>query len=73
MDSDFSNLLFYYLVVCCTKKLFEFPVKMDVPNEKAFKTVQYPFLFQIFLRIRFFDVEIRFFGTAIYFWDSLLL
>ena len=54
-----------YLFVCCTKKLFEFPVERDFPKEKAFKAVQYPFLFQIFLRIRFFDVEVRFFGTAI--------
>lgn len=56
---------FYYLFVCRTKKLFEFPVKRDFPNEKAFNAAQYPFRFQIFLRIRFFDIEVRFFGTAI--------
>ena len=34
-------------------------------KEKDFNVVQYPFFFQIFLRIRFFDIEVRFFGTAI--------
>jgi hypothetical protein len=58
-------LITYLFFVCCTKKLFEFPVERDFPNEKAFNAVQYPFLFQIFFRIRFFDVEIRFFGTVI--------
>jgi hypothetical protein len=47
------------------KKLFEFPVEIDFANEKALKAAQYPFLFQKFLRIRFFDIEVRFFGTAI--------
>ena len=64
MDLDYSNL-FYYLVVCRTIKLFDFPVERDFPNEKAFNDVQYPLLFQIFLRIRFFDIEVRFFETAI--------
>lgn len=61
-------LTFYYLVIWVwrTKKLFEFPVERDFANEKAFNAIQYPFPFQIFLRIRFFDVEVRFFGTAIY-------
>lgn len=57
--------MFYYLFVCRTKKLFEFPVERDFPKENAFNAVQYPFLFQKFLRIRFFDAEVRFFGTAI--------
>lgn len=59
--------MFYYLFILVwrTKKLFEFPVERDFANEKAFNATQYPFLFQIFLRIRFFDVEVRFFGTAI--------
>ena len=59
--------IFYYLFgfVCRTKKLFDCPVERDLPNEKAFKAVQYPFFFQLFLRIRFFELEVRFFGTAI--------
>jgi hypothetical protein len=61
----FKFLITYLFFVCCTKKLFEFPVERDFPNEKAFNAVQYPSLFQIFFRMRFFDVEIRFFGTAI--------
>lgn len=67
LESILILQIFYYLFVfvCCTKKLFELPVKIDFPNEKAFNAVQYPFLFQIFFRIRFFDLEIRFFGTAI--------
>lgn len=55
----------YYLFVCCTKKLFEFPVETDLAKEKALTAAKYPFFFQIFLRIRFFDIEVRFFGTAI--------
>lgn len=47
------------------KKLFEFPVERDFANEKAFSAAQYPPFFQIFLRIRFFNIELRFFGTAI--------
>lgn len=54
-----------FLLVCRTKKLFEFPVKMDFAKEKAFIAAKYPLFFQIFLRIRFFDIEVRFFGTAI--------
>lgn len=46
-------------------KLFEFPVEIDFPKESAFNDVQYPAPFQKFLRIRFFDAEVRFFGTAI--------
>lgn len=57
--------MFYYLFVCRTTKLFDFPVERDLPSEKAFNAVQYTLLFQIFLRIRFFDIEVRFFGTAI--------
>lgn len=57
--------LFHFLFVCCTKKLFEFPVERDFPKENAFNAAQHPFLFQKFLRIRFFDAEVRFFGTAI--------
>nr|YP_009924505.1 50S ribosomal protein L32 [Styrax faberi]YP_009924592.1 50S ribosomal protein L32 [Styrax dasyanthus]QNH68261.1 50S ribosomal protein L32 [Styrax faberi]QNH68361.1 50S ribosomal protein L32 [Styrax dasyanthus] len=64
-DSDYFILNLDYLFVCRTKKLFEFPLERDLPNEKAFKAAQYPFLFQIFLRICFFDIEVRFFGTAI--------
>nr|YP_009559870.1 ribosomal protein L32 [Alnus cremastogyne]AZV03504.1 ribosomal protein L32 [Alnus cremastogyne] len=45
--------------------LFEFPVERDFANEKAFNAIQYPSIFQIFLRIRFFAIEVRFFGTAI--------
>lgn len=62
IDSDYSTTL---LLVCRTKKLFELPVERDFAKEKAFTAVQYPFPFQIFLRIRFFDIEVRFFGTAI--------
>lgn len=58
-------LVFFIYLFCCTKKLFELPVESDFPKEKAFNDVQYPFLFQIFLRIRFFEIEVRFFGTAI--------
>ena len=43
----------------------EFPVERDFPKENAFNDAQYPFLFQTFFRIRFFDTEVRFFGTAI--------
>lgn len=64
-DSDYSIFFFYDLFVCRTKKLFEFPVERDFPNDNAFKAAQYPLPFQIFLRIRFFDREVRFFGTAI--------
>nr|QWY25147.1 ribosomal protein L32 [Curcuma singularis] len=52
----------YYL---CTKKLFERPVETDFAKEKAFTAAKFPFFFQIFLRIRFFDIEVRFLGTAI--------
>nr|QSQ71652.1 ribosomal protein L32 [Syringa reticulata subsp. amurensis] len=48
-----------------TKKLLEFPVERDFPKENAFSAVPDPFLFQLFLRIRFFDAEVRFFGTDI--------
>ena len=61
-DSDYSDVL---LVICRTKKLFEFPVERDFANEKAFNAAQYPPLFHLFLRIRFFNIEARFFGTAI--------
>lgn len=37
------------------------PVEMDFAKEIYCS----PFFFQIFLRIRFFDIEVRFFGTAI--------
>lgn len=59
---DYSKI---FLLVCCTKKLFEFPVEIDLAKEKAFTAAKYPLFFQIFLRIRFFDIEVRFFGTAI--------
>lgn len=62
IDSDYSNVWFF---IYRTKKLFEFPVERDFANEKAFTAAQYPFLFQIFLRMRFFEIEVRFFGTAI--------
>lgn len=62
VDLDYSKIL---LLVCCTKKLFECPVATDLAKESAFSPVKYPFFFQIFLRIRFFDIEVRFFGTAI--------
>lgn len=58
-------LRLYYLFVCCTKKLFACPVEIDLAKEKAFTAAKYPLFFQIFLRIRFFDIEVRFFGTAI--------
>ena len=61
-DSNYSNVLLFF---CRTKKLFEFPVERDFANEKAFNAAQYPPFFQIFLRIRFFNTELRFFGTAI--------
>lgn len=59
--------MFYDLVICnlSYKKLLEFPVERDFPNDKAFNANQYAFAFQIVLRIRFFDIEVRFFGTAI--------
>jgi hypothetical protein len=47
------------------KKLFEFPVERDFANEKVFTATQYPSIFQTFFRIPFFDIEVRFFGTAI--------
>lgn len=58
-------VLLLSLFVCRTKKLFEFPVERDLPKENAFNAARYPFFFQKFLRIRFFDAEVRFFGTAI--------
>lgn len=64
------SLLFDYLFVT-QKKLFELPVERDFANEKAFNAAQYPFLFQIFLRIRFFELEVRFFGTAIFKLESV--
>ena len=64
-DSDYFNVLLFFLFVCRTKKLFEFPVERDFPKENAFNDAQYPFIFQTFFRIRFFDTEVRFFGTAI--------
>lgn len=63
-NSDFSQSILDYLFVA-QKKLFEFLVERDFANEKAFNAAEYPFLFQIFFRIRFFDIEVRFFGTAI--------
>lgn len=65
VDSDYYNFGLLICFVCRTKKVLEFPVERDFPNEKAFKAAQYAFLFQIFLRIRFFAIEVRFFGTAI--------
>ena len=59
-NSDYSNVC-----ICCTKKLFEFPIERDFANEKAFNAAQYPFSFQILFRILFFDIEVRFFGAAI--------
>lgn len=60
--SDYSKFL---VLSFRTKKLFEFPVERDFANEKAFNAAQYPFFFQIFLRIDFLEIEVRFFGTAI--------
>jgi hypothetical protein len=40
-------------------------VETDLAKEKAFTAAKNPFFFQIFLRIRFFDIEVRFLGTAI--------
>lgn len=64
-DSNLLGFITYFWFVCCTKKLLELPVERDFPKENAFNAAQYPFLFQQFLRIRFFDAEVRFFGTAI--------
>ena len=47
------------------KSLLAAHCKTDFAKEKAFIAAKYPFFFQIFLRIRFFDIEVRFFGTAI--------
>lgn len=56
----------YYFITCLSqKKLFECPVDTDLAKERAFSAAKYPFFFQILLRIRFFDIEVRFFGTAI--------
>ena len=62
MYSNYSRALLFF---CCTKKLFECLVETDLAKEKAFIAAKYPLFFQIFLRIRFFDIEVRFFGTAI--------
>lgn len=56
---------YFFINYLSYKKLFEFPVERDFANEKAFSAAQYPLFFQIFLRIRFFNIELRFFGTAI--------
>ena len=62
----FQRIMFYYtFYLFVAQKLFEFPVERDFPKENAFNAAQYPFFFQNFLRIRFFDTEVRFFGTAI--------
>lgn len=61
-DLNYSNV---FLFIYRTKKLFEFPVETDFANEKALTAAQYPPFFQIFLRICFFNIELRFFGTAI--------
>jgi len=65
LKSRKKNYSKIFLFVCRTKKLFEFPVETDFAKEKAFIATKFPFFFQIFLRIRFFDIEVRFFGTAI--------
>jgi hypothetical protein len=57
--------MFNYLFDLSPKKLCEFPVERDFASEKAFSAARRPWLFQIFFRIRFFDLEVRFFGTAI--------
>lgn len=59
-NSDYSNVCIY-----CKKKLLEFPVERDLANEKAFNATQYTLFFQLFFRILFFDIEVRFFGAAI--------
>lgn len=59
-NSDYPNDC-----ICYKKKLLEFPVKIDCANEKAFNAAQYPFFFQKVFRMIFFDIEVRFFGTAI--------
>lgn len=61
----FQRLIIYLFLVVQNFFFFEFPVERDFDNEKAFNATQYPSLFQKFLRIRFFDIEVRFFGTAI--------
>lgn len=65
INSDYSNI---WLFIFRIKKLFEFPVERDFANAKAFNDAEYPFLFQKFLRIRFLEIEVRFFGTAIQKW-----
>lgn len=60
-----SNYSKDFLLFSRAKKLFEYPVETDLAKERAFSAVKYPFFFQLFLRIRFFDIEVRFFGTAI--------
>lgn len=62
IHSYYSNIL---LLIFRIKKLLAFPVERDFANEKAFNAAEYPLLFQIFLRIRFLEIEVRFFGTAI--------
>nr|YP_010167077.1 ribosomal protein L32 [Cucumis melo]QRW36604.1 ribosomal protein L32 [Cucumis melo] len=57
--------MFQYLFDLSPKKLWELPVERDFASEKAFNAARRPLLFQIFFRIRFFDIEVRFFGTAI--------
>ena len=64
-ESDRLRLFSHLITYFSYKKLFEFPVERDFANEKAFNAAECPFLFQIFLRIRFLEIEVRFFGTAI--------
>nr|YP_010994851.1 ribosomal protein L32 [Cypripedium lichiangense]WOZ13760.1 ribosomal protein L32 [Cypripedium lichiangense] len=59
------QLIFFQDFFCRKKKLFDCPVETDLAKEKAFTAAKEPFFFQIFLRICFFDIEVRFFGTAI--------
>lgn len=69
INSDYSKI---WLLIFRIKKLFEVPVERDFANAKAFNAAEYPFLFQKFLRIRFLEIEVRFFGTAIQKWINRL-
>ena len=47
------------------KKTIWIPGRKRFANTKAFNAAHHPFFFQQFLWIRFFDIEVCFFGTAI--------
>lgn len=61
---DLQRFFIYSFFNLLLKKLFDLPVQIDFASDKAFNAAEDAFLFQMFFRIRFFVLEVRFFGTA---------